>query len=45
MTRRTTTFGLVAGLGLATLVPSTGLAEVLTPVARPADTADWRDSR
>ena len=45
MTRRTTILGLVASLSLAALVPSTALAELLTPVARPAETVDWRDSR
>jgi hypothetical protein len=45
MTRRTTTLGLAAGLWLATIAPSNALAELLTPVARPVDKVDWRDSR
>jgi hypothetical protein len=45
MTRRATALALVATLGLATLAPANVLAEVLTPVARPADTVDWKDSR
>lgn len=45
MTPRATILGLLLGAGLATLAPATALAELLTPVARPVDTADWKDSR
>ncbi len=45
MIRRATILGLLVGVGLATLAPSAAFAELLTPVARPVDTVDWKDSR